>query len=75
MAVRPPPVGQLAFKGNVIRGINKILDGTASIAKFLQQHPGWPVQLLTQQQVRSLNSIAVTLNAQKRARVPAPPPQ
>jgi hypothetical protein len=74
MAAKFPAVGQFAFKGNVRRAVNKINTGTTAILKFLESHPGWPVQLLTNREVITLLALSGSLEAKSRQRVPPPRP-
>jgi hypothetical protein len=73
MAVKVPTVGQLAFRGNVRRAIQKFGEAAASLAAFQAHHPQWPVQLLSIRQLNLLAGLVSSLDQARILRVPAPP--
>jgi hypothetical protein len=75
MAVKTPSVGQIAFKGNVRRAMQKIISGQRSLAQWILTHQDWPVVVLTGTQQRQLAGIASQLFANLTVRVPPAPPQ
>jgi hypothetical protein len=74
MAAKAPSVGQLAFKGNIRRAMKKIIQGNASVQLWVKQHPGWPVQLLSAQQMKNLNAVAIYCQTNLILTVPPPKP-
>jgi hypothetical protein len=67
-----PKVGQLAFRGNARRAMNKFTDAAASLELWISQHPLWPVKMFTPQQLVQLQALAAVANANLKYRVPAP---
>jgi hypothetical protein len=75
MSVRVPSAGQLAFRGNIRRAMNKVIAAQKSITLWIAQHPGWPVQLLSVQQQRNLVALAQYCTTNLILTVPPAKPQ